>query len=152
MRFLLVDGVVHDLVFSARNVVRRRETFAYEEMETHMKKFVEDVEKSGGTPTGTFFYSLNNTPFDEVVDIEFFISVDEDYVEGDNLLFSSYFEVNNTIQTTVKNDFETLTEIAYARLIATIEHNQQDIRTPFYHVINKKEDELSVTVVLGYAH
>lgn len=152
MRFLLVDGVIHDFVFSAHNVVRRRETFAYKEMSEHIEQFVADVKKSGGTPTGMFFYSLNNTPFDEVVDIEFFISVDEDYIEGNNLMFSSYFEINNTIQITVQNDFETLTEIAYAKLIATIEHNQQDIRTPFYHIINRGEDKLSVTVVLGYAH
>ena len=57
-------------------------------------RFVTKIAAKGYDPKGPFFYSLNNVPMDEMVDIEMFLPIHQNtFAAGDGLRFDSYFEV-----------------------------------------------------------
>lgn len=151
MGYRVAEGVRNRDSFFVENVVRKRQTFHISEMTERLDSFMNAVQALGLHPNDTLFYSLNNTPYDENVDIEFFLPVKETYVESDEFIFSSYFEMNNMILTTVDNNYETLTEVAYARLLWTLEANNKEIKTPFYHILPIDGSGQGI-VFLGYAY
>ncbi|MDT9507882.1 DUF5085 family protein, partial [Streptococcus mutans] len=113
--------------------------------------FMTAVEEAGGHPAGPMVYSLNNVPYDKMLDVEFFLPLEETYLEAEGTVFSSYFELNNVIMISLDHDYEELTKEAYVRLLWTLEQNGQDQNTPFYHVL-QTEGTGRVTVLLGYAY
>ena len=52
---------------------------------------------------------------------------------------------------TLNHDYEELTKEAYARLLWTLEKNNREQQTPFYHIL-QTEGTGQVTVLLGYAY
>lgn len=133
-----------------QNVVSSRSRFHYSALAEHFDEFVACVTATGCDPKGPFFYSLNNVPMDEMVDIEMFLPIRQNtFAAGDGLRFHSYFDVFPLLRGVVKGDFENQTEVVYAHLLATLEANSLDINTPFYHVM-QKDGSPNVRVYVGY--
>lgn len=126
---------VHKIAF--QNVVRKRLSFHYSELEKHLEQFVSGIVDTGYQLKGPFFYSLNNVPLNEIVDIEMFMPVSNDIFHLEGYKFSTYFELNNLLKTVVKGDFSSMTEVGFAKLVVSIEVNGLEIATPFYHVLPK---------------
>ncbi|MBP2624055.1 DUF5085 family protein [Streptococcus oricebi] len=147
MKLLPNVEVVDRLAY--QNVVRKRSSFHYSEMEEHMQQFISGVLNAGYRLKGPFFYSLNNLPMDEIVDIEMFLPIFDSVFQLEGYDFSSYFLIENLFKTVVLHDFENLTELAYAELVATIKENHLEINTPFYHIL-PKTDLKYVEVLVGF--
>lgn len=133
-----------------QNVVRKRSKFHYSEMERYYEEFASGIVEAGYTLKGPYLYSLNNVPKDEMVDIEMFFPIQESVFERKDYQFSSYMEVKSLIKRVVSHDFEILTEQAYAELLETLEMNQLQINTPFYHIVPVNGLQY-VEILLGYA-
>lgn len=151
MDYIVAEGVTNSDVFEARNVIRKRKSFHISQMRAELDSFMTTVEKAGGHPSGPLVYSLNNVPHDGNMDIEFFLPVEEEYLDIEGMVFSSYFELNHIIMVSLDHDYEELTKEAYARLLWTLEQNNQEQHTPFYHIL-QTEAGGRVTVLLGYAY
>lgn len=151
MDYIVAEGVTNEAIFEARYVIRKRKTFHVSQMRAELDAFMAAVEAAGGHPAGPLVYSLNNVPYEGEMAIEFFLPLEEDYIEIEGMRFSSYFELNNVIMISLDHDYEELTKEAYARLLWTLDQNGQEQYTPFYHVLNPEEPG-SVTVLLGYAY
>ena len=151
MDYIVAEGVTNSDVFEARNVIRKRKTFPISQMRTELNSFMTTIEAAGGHPSGPLVYSLNNVPYDGTMDIEFFLPLEEDYLEVEGMAFSSYFEINHVIMVSIDHDYEALTKEAYARLLWTLDQNNQELNTPFYHVLSADGIE-KVTILVGYAY
>ena len=151
----MTETLFHNVSFGERlafqNVVSSRARFHYSETAAHLAEFVEQVAAAGCDPKGPLFYSLNNVPMDEIVDIEMFLPVrDNRCRSGESLLFHSYFEVSPLLRGVVKGDFENRTEQTYAELLTTLEANGMEINSPFFHVVQKEPIPYAL-IYLGYA-
>ena len=149
-----METAFRDVTFGERlayqNVLSTRARFHYSEMAERLNDFVASVTASGGEPRGPLFYSLNNVPMDEMVDIEMFLPIRQaTFKVADGLLFHSYFEVKPLLRGVVKSDFENQTEHVYAQLLATLEANQLEINTPFYHLLQSDVTPYALAFV-GY--
>lgn len=134
-----------------QNVVSARAEFHYTELAGHLDEFAVAVNAAGCEPTGPLFYSLNNVPMDEMVDIEMFLPIRQNTFDGaDGLRFSSYFEVFPLVRGVVTGDFETQTEAVYAQLLEALEAQDLEINSPFFHVL-QKDGSPHALVYLGYA-
>lgn len=51
----------------------------------------------------------------------------------------------------IDHDYEELTKEAYARLLWTLEQNDRELNTPFYHVLPDDGAE-KVIILVGYAY
>ena len=151
MEYTVAEGVTVQDAFQAQNVLRKRKTFHITELKEELDAFLTAVETAGAHPSGPLVYSLNNVPEDGNMDIEFFLSVEEDYIEIEGMRFSSYFELNNLILAAIDRDYEELTKEAYARLLWTLEQNDRELNTPFYHVLPDDGAE-KVIILVGYAY
>ena len=85
------------------------------------------------------------------MDVEFLLPLQEEYLEVEGMRFSTYFEINNVLMVSLDHDYEELTKEAYARLLWTLEQNDQELNTPFYHIF-QTEGAGRVTVLIGYAY
>lgn len=132
-----------------QNVVSKRETFEYPKIEEFYKDFISEIIDSGYHPKGPYFYSLNNVPENDIVDIEMFLLILENSLDLEGFKFYSYVELNNLVKTIVAGDFKHNTEIAYAELLATLEINNWEIATPFYHVVPTNGSKY-INLYLGY--
>ncbi|MEE8737734.1 MAG: DUF5085 family protein [Bifidobacterium sp.] len=140
---------------SYQNVVSVRTGFHYTDMQHEYAMFVDQIAQAGYTLKGPFFYSLNNTPLDEMVDIEQFLPVYEHQPartsETSGLRFQSYFEIGPVFRGTVVKDFERQTERVYAELLETLATNHLEMNTPFFHVA-PQDGAPYMHVYLGYTH
>ncbi|AIS61197.1 hypothetical protein JL58_09145 [Listeria ivanovii subsp. londoniensis] len=134
---------------SFQNVVSKRAKFYYSEMEENYKNFVSGIIDEGYNLKGPFFYSLNNVPTDEMIDIEMFFPIIENIFEVEDYQFASYFEITPLLKTIIVGDFDNVTEQSYAELLATLEVNNLNIATPFYHVFPKNGSKY-VNLYVGY--
>ncbi|ESR08852.1 DUF5085 family protein [Streptococcus iniae] len=152
MEYRLRDDVEIVDKLEARNVIKRRKSFQYDRMKEEMEFFIKDIENAGGHISGPLVYSLNNVPDNDfILDIEFIFPLDEDYLEIENTIFSSYFEIPNLIATAVDHDFVNLTKVAYNELVLTLNLNDMEVNTPFYHVLSE-DGSSKVNILLGYAY
>lgn len=136
-----------------QNVVSHRKKFHYKKMGDEFQNFVSSIADSGYTLKGPYFYSLNNTPMNEIVDIEMFFPIYEnifDIYKLPHFCYNSYFEIGPVFRNIVIENFDKNTEQAYAELIETLEINDLEINTPFFHILS--EDGSSYThLFLGYS-
>ena len=151
MKYVVAQGVTNENIFEARNVIKKRKTFHVSQMRNELDAFMTAIYEAGGHPAGPIVYSLNNVPHEGNMDIEFFLPLEEEFLEVKGMKFSSYFEINNIIMVTLNHDYEELTKEAYARLLWTLEKNNREQQTPFYHIL-QTEGIGQVTVLLGYAY
>lgn len=134
---------------SFQNVVSKRAKFYYSEMEENYKNFVSGIINEGYNLKGPYFYSLKNVPTDEMIDIEMFFPIIENIFEVEDYQFASYFEITPLLKTIIVGDFDNVTEQSYAELLATLEVNNLNIATPFYHVFPKNGSKY-VNLYVGY--
>ena len=151
MEYTVAEEVTVQDTFRAQNVVRKRKIFHITKLKKELDTFLTAVETAGAHPSGPLVYSLNNVPEDGDMDIEFFLPVEEDYIDIKGMKFSSYFEIDNVILTAINHDYEKLTKEAYTRLLWTLEQNDRELNTPFYHVLPDNEEE-KVIILVGYAY
>ena len=119
-----------------RNVVSRKYRFHYQDMEEVISDFLHDIDKIKATVKGPLFYSLNNVPKDEIVHVELFMPVEEDYLSiMDDMYFHSYYSIEDMVSLTIFSNFERDTEVAYAELMNYIEEKGLRQTTPIFHVI-----------------
>lgn len=149
-----METVFHDVTFREKlayqNVVSSRATFHYSEMAEHFDGFTARIAAKGYEPKGPFFYSLNNVPMDEMVDIEMFLPILQDtFSAEEGLQFHSYFEVSPLVRGIVKGDFENQTERVYAQLLVTLEANELEINTPFFHLVQRDVSPYAL-IFVGY--
>lgn len=117
-----------------QNVVSKRKMISYKEMESFYTSFINEILNNGASIKGPYFYSLNNVPKDDMLDIEMFMPIAENHFDCVNLKFQLYFEINNLVKTVIQGNIEANTEIAYASILNALEKNGLNIATPFYHV------------------
>lgn len=146
----LPENVVKVNKIAFQNVVRQRLSFHYSEMEEHLEQFIKGIVEAGCQLKGPFFYSLNNVPLNEVIEIELFMPISNDLFSLKGYNFSTYFEISNLLKTIIKGDLKTLTEIEYAKLIIALEKNNLEMVTPFYHVVPKNGLEY-LELLVGYS-
>ena len=144
----------HDVALGERlsfqNVVSHRTKCHYTEMAAQFDEFVSQVKATGSEPVGPLFYSLNNVPMDEMVDIETFLPIRQGtFPRHEDFLFHSYVDVSPLLRGIVKGKFEEQTEAVYTQLLATLEANDLEINSPFYHVFQKDPSPF-VLVYVGY--
>ncbi|QNE37232.1 DUF5085 family protein [Leifsonia shinshuensis] len=134
-----------------QNVVSSRETFHFSELAARFEEFASAIAKRGYDPQGPFFYSLNNVPLDEVVDIEMFLPIRQGTFDDEpGLFFHSYFEMSPLLHGVVGGDFENRTEQVYAQLLGILDANGLVINSPFVHVVHRDASP-SVSVYVGYS-
>lgn len=134
-----------------QNVVSSRERFHYGELASRFEEFTSAIAQKGYDPKGPFFYSLNNVPMDEMVDIEIFLPIRQGTFDDEpGLLFHSYFEVSPLLRGVVTGDFENRTEQVYAQLLGTLDANGLEINSPFFHVV-QSDVSPSAFVYVGYS-
>ena len=151
MEDIVAEGVSNDAVFEARNVIKQRKKFHVSQMQNELDAFMAAIEEAGGHPDGPRVYSLNNVPYDGNMNVEFLLPLEEEYLEVEGMRFSTYFEINNVLMVSMDHDYEELTKEAYARLLWTLEQNDRELNTPFYHVV-QTEGAGRVIVLIGYAY
>lgn len=133
-----MPNITEKLAF--QNVISQRRKFHYKEFENVYKAFIEGIVNEGIQIKGPYFYTLNNTPFDEMVDIEMFMPVYNHFnIEG--YQFHTYYEVGPLMSERLTENFENATEAVYYILIETLKQNELEIHTPFFHVPAKDGSE-----------
>lgn len=150
-----METAFRDVAFGQRlalqNVVSSRAKFHYSELAAHFDRFAARIAAKGYDAKGPLFYSLNNVPMDEMVDIEVFLPIRQAaFTAEEGLRFDSYFEVFPLLRGVVTGEFESQTERVYAELLATLEANNLEINSPFFQV-SYKDPSPYVLVFVGYA-
>lgn len=119
------------------NVISRKYSFHYDDMELGMKDFINDIMKHNVSLKGPLFYSINNIPMDKIINVEFFMPIKEDKVTlMEDMSFHSYFSIENMISYSLYSNFETDTELVYRILIDYMKENKLNQVTPIFHVIS----------------
>lgn len=131
-----------------QNVVTRKSYFHYEDMQKELVSFLNAIEAAGVNPVGPLTYALYNAPTDENVFVEFIMSVDSDDVHSDELVFQTYYSVENMASTIVFGDYETQMEVAYSALIEFLRQAELESCTPIFHVVDR--DRKYIEVMIGY--
>lgn len=149
-----MEPVFRDVTFheglAYQNVVSSRAEFHYTETAEYLDRFASRISAKGYDPKGPLFYSLNNVPMDEMVDIEMFLPIHQStFTAEEGLWFHSYFEVSPLLRGVVKGDFENQTERVYAELLATLEANELRMNSPFYHLFRREIPPYAL-VLVGY--
>lgn len=63
--------------------------------------------------------------------------------------YHTYFEVGPVLKNSVTESFEKHTEQVYAELLATLEINDLEINTPFFHILPRDKAKYAY-IYLGY--
>jgi hypothetical protein len=133
-----------------KNVIARKYRFHYSSMEEVTTEFINDIVKLGATIKGPLFYSINNVPMDEVLNAEFFMPIEEDYIEVmEDMNFHSYFSIEDMIAYCVYTNFEQNTEIAYSILLSYIEQNHLQQVTPIFHILSGDKSLQYIFIKIG---
>lgn len=125
-----------------RNVVWHSYEIHYSDFENALDDFNHKLVQAGLTINGPLFYALHNAPLEEIMNIDFYMSVEQAYVGRDTrLLFQSYFYIDDMLMTRVKGNFEVNTEHAYEKIFNYAITNNLQITSPMYHIF-RGDDEL----------
>ncbi|WP_338470833.1 DUF5085 family protein [Niallia sp. XMNu-256] len=123
-----------------KNVISRRYRYHYHDINNVMKEFINDLVQLNVTFKGPMFYSINNVPMDEIVIGEFYMPIEEEFVEGlQDMEFHSYFSIEDMISICIYDDLERKTEMAYLALFQHIEKNNCRQTTPIFHILSGDE-------------
>lgn len=134
------------------SVISRKYRFYYKDMEQYLSNFMNDVMKLKVTIKGPLFYSLNNVPMDEIMNVEFFMPVDEDYVNvPEDMHFHSYFFIDKMISTCDLADHEASTETAYGELLHYMESHYLRQTTPIYHIVSGDRSLPYLFIKIGFS-
>lgn len=133
-----------------KNVVSKKYSFYYEDMDKAIEEFLDNICEKGAVAKGPLFYSLNNIPMDKMMNVEFFMPIEQDKFEVDNgVYFHSYFSIENMVSIYICDNFEKNTEVAYAALLNYIDENKLKQVTPIFHVILGDETMRYAAIKIG---
>lgn len=125
-----------------KNVVWHSYEIYYKDFEKALEDFNKKLVEAELTVKGPLFYSLNNIPLDEIMQVDIYMPVEQAYVPKDvDLNFQSYLYIDQMIMTRVKGDFETNTEFAYDKLLKHAMEYEFKIVSPIYHIM-RGDDEM----------
>lgn len=134
------------------NVVSRKYRFHYHDLDMAINDFIGDLNNLAVTFKGPLFYSVNNVPMEEKVNIEIFMPIEEDSIgQAENLQFHSYYSIEDMVSITIHNNIEQETQIAYKLLFEYIEENELQQATPIYHIISGDNDFHYMMIKIGAA-
>lgn len=120
-----------------RNVISKRYKLYNKDIAEVMEAFLTEVSKININIKGPLFYSINDVPNNDIMEMEFFIPIKEDKAEVyDDMDFHSYFSIENMISESIFHDFEKNTEITYTILNEYLKQNKLIQVTPIFHVIS----------------
>lgn len=133
------------------NVISKKYYFNYKDFEEVMKGFLNKVNELGVQIKGFPFYTINRFPEkDENTAMEFFISVRESTVKvPEDMMFHSYFSIEDMISMTVFEDYEENCEKALYELQKFIEENNMNQVTPFFNVVSGDDTLQYITLKVG---
>lgn len=132
------------------NVLSRKYRFHYKDMYEAMEDFLKDIGSLQVDVNGPLFYSLNNVPLDEVMNVEFFIPVVQSNLPNvDDMLFHSYFSIENMVSLNVVDHLETNTEIAYKLLFEYMEEKKKTQVTPIFHILSGDDSLQYMAIKIG---
>ena len=141
----------HDTI-KLTNVISRKYRFYYRDFEKYLKDFIDDVASLQVTVKGPLVYSLHNVPLDEMMNVEFFMPVEQEKVEIiADMNFHSYFFIDSMISTIDLSNAEASTEVAYASLFHYMEEYQLRQATPIFHVVSGDHTLQYTTIKIGTA-
>lgn len=125
-----------------KNVVWHTYEIYYKDFEKALEDFNQKLISANLTVNGPLFYSLNNIPHDEIMQVDMYMPVEQSFVgKESDLHFQSYFYIDQMIMTRITGDFETNTEFAYDELLKYCLEHEYIIVSPMYHVI-RGDDEI----------
>ena len=134
------------------NVVARKYRFHYKDFDENLTDFMNDIVAQNLTIKGPLFYSINNVPMDEIMNVEFFMPIHEDRVEGmENTYFHSYFNIENMISICVHTNVEVNTEVGYRLLLDYMETKHLQQVTPVFHILSGDRTFQYVFIKMGTA-
>lgn len=143
--------VIEEEMIMYRNVVWHSYEFHYSDFEKVLHDFNAKLTAANLSINGPLIYALKNVPLDERMDIDVLMPVEQSYVPREtNLLFQTYYYVDQMLMTRVKGNFETNTELGYERLFTYAMQHDLQIVSPVYHILRGDDDfqwvELKVKV------
>ena len=138
-----------------KNVVWHTYEIHYSQLNQALEDFNEKLVGAGLTVKGPLFYALYNIPLDERILIDIYMPVEQSYVSADktDLMFQSYFYMDDMLMTRVINNFEMKTEHALAGLLQYAVLEGYEIISPIFHIFRGDESsnwvELKAKVYRG---
>ena len=122
------------------NVLSRSYRFHYLDMNEALEDFLHDVGSLKATVRGPLFYSIHNVPHDEIVNAEFYLPMEDDWIKPvDDMRFHSYFSIENMVSLCIAENIEAKTEAAYKLLFDYLEEHELEQATPIFHVVSGDE-------------
>ncbi|MFZ7946300.1 MULTISPECIES: DUF5085 family protein [Bacillaceae] len=123
------------------NVLSRKYRFHYLDMNEALEDFLHDIGSHKGTVRGPLFYSIHNIPSDEVINAEFYMPMEEDWIEPmADMRFHSFYSIENMISLCIAENLEVKTEAAYKLLFEYMKEYSLEQATPIFHVISGDEN------------
>lgn len=118
------------------NIISQKFYFNYKDFDKAMEEFLNNIGSLKVEINGFPFYSHNVIPtINENIGVEFFIQVKENFVEvPDDMMFHSYFSIENMISLNIVEDYEKNGEEAYNKLVEYIKDNNLVQSTPYFNV------------------
>lgn len=133
-----------------RNVLSKKYRFHYKDMEKAIEDFMTKVSELKATVKGPLLYSLNNLPMDEMMNVEFFMPVKEDFIDTKEIMdFHSYYNIENMISQSLYNNVEQNTELVYRIMLDYIEEHDLEQVTPIFHVMSGDRSFPYVFIKIG---
>ena len=124
-----------------KNVVSHTYYIHYQQFELALDDFNEKLTKAKCTVKGPLFYGLHNMPTDEKMLVELFMPIEQSYIEDPGeLVFQSYFHLDNMLMTRVKGKFEINTEFSYEDILMHAVEQNYLLTSPMYHIFKGDED------------
>lgn len=138
---------------SAANVISKKYYLNYNDFETAMEEFLDEISNYRINIKGFPFYSINGIPGkDKNIYVEFFVSTTGSYLEvPEGMRFHSYFNIEGMIAVTVFNDYEKNSEKAYEKLKKYMDENDLEQVTPVFNVIGGDDTLQYITLKVGIA-
>lgn len=122
-----------------KDVYSKTYTFTASEIGRCIRDFWNTAISEGLRPSGHFFFSMYWLGNNNDMCAEFFITAKCDGIYRGDLKYQSIFVIEHMISTVVFDHFETNVNKAYKNLIAEAEVREQQIASPFYHIVCRHE-------------
>lgn len=133
------------------NVVSMKAVFHYKKMEENIERFKEMIVNNSLHINGPLIYAIYNAPVDEILAIEFFISIKEDHIPNNikDLEFQSYFDIENMISTTIVKNREQEIEMAYSAMVEFMRTYKLKQITPIFNVVKADKNYAYMMIKIG---
>lgn len=142
---LMQDGIYK------QNVISKKDMFYLKDMKVHLEAFIKQVKELNVTTNGKVFYMISEVPSNEIMKVEFFISVKEEVKEvPKGFRFHSYFGIDSMMSVRVKMNKSQGVMMAYNEILETVNSRGIKRTTGFFHILNEVKGENYITIKVGY--